>query len=68
MAVPPSTVRVTSQRLLSSSVTSVVSVANDEGDDELIPGLCTHLTAEEIPGKPQLGDILFIYLSICAYI
>ena len=60
MAVPPAPVRVPSQRPLAPSV---ASVANDKGDDEMIlgavhrsPGIC--LTAEENPGKPQLGDRL----------
>ena len=42
---------------------AVTSVANDKGDNEMIlgavhrsPGIC--LTAEEYPGKPQLGDRL----------
>ena len=63
MAVPPAPVRVASQRPLSPSVMSVMSVANDKGDDEMIPGdvhrspgIC--LTAEDNPGKPQLGDCL----------
>ena len=58
MAVPPASVRVHSQRPLALSVTSV---ANEKGDNEMIPravqrytGIC--LTAEETPGKPQLGD------------
>ena len=39
---------------------AVASVFNDKGDNEMIPGavhrsgIC--LTAEENPGKPQLGD------------
>ena len=63
MAVPPALVRVASQRPLSPSVMSVMSVADDKGDDEMIPGdvhrfpgIC--LTAEDNPGKPQLGDCL----------
>ena len=43
--------------------TSVTSVANDNGDNEMMsvdvhrsPGIC--LTAEENPGKSQLGDRL----------
>ena len=55
--------RVPDQRPLTSSVTSVTSVANDKGDNEMIPGavhrstvIC--LTAEENPGKLQLGDRL----------
>ena len=61
MAVPPATVRVPSQRPLVLSAASVTSVANDKGDPEMIlgavhksPGI--YLTAEEKPGKPQLGD------------
>ena len=63
MAVPPAPVRVPSQRPLALSVTSVTSVTNDKGDNEIIlgavyisPGIC--LTAEENPRKPQLGDRL----------
>ena len=63
MAVPPAPVRVPSQRSLPPSVTSVMSVANDKGDNELIPGAAHRspgicLTAEESSGKPQLGDRL----------
>ena len=60
MAVPPAPGRVSSQRPLGPSITSV---ANDKGDNEMIPGavhrspgIC--LKAEENPGKPQLGDRL----------
>ena len=60
VAVPPAPVRVSSQRSLVPSVTSVV---NDKGDTEMIlrvvhrpPGMC--LTGEENPGKPQIGDHL----------
>ena len=63
MAVPPVPVRVPSQMPLAPSVSSVKSVANDKGDNEMIlgavhrsPGIC--LTAEENPIKPQLGDRL----------
>ena len=63
MAVPPAPVRVLSHRSLAPSVTSVTSVVNDKGDNEMIPGavhrspgIC--LTAEKSPGKPQLGDRL----------
>ena len=63
MAVPPAPVRVRSQRTLAPSVASVTSVSNDKGENEIIPetvhrspGIC--LTAEENPGKPQLGDLL----------
>ena len=63
MAVPPAPVRVPSQRPLTPSVESVMSVTNGKGDNEMIleavhrsPGLC--LTAEENPRKPQLGDRL----------
>ena len=51
------------QRPLAPSVSSVTSVANDKGDNEMIPGavhrspgIC--LMAEENPRKPQLGDRL----------
>ena len=61
MAVPAAPVRVPSQRPLAKSVASVTSVANDKGDNEMLlgavrrsPGIC--LTAEEDPGKPQLGE------------
>ena len=63
MAVPPAPVRVPNQRPLAPSVASVTSVANEEGDNEMIlgavhrsPGIC--LTAVENPRKPQLGDRL----------
>ena len=52
MAVPPAPVRVPSQRPLALSVASVTSIANDEGDNEMVlgavhrsPGI--YLTAEE---------------------
>ena len=58
MTVPLAPVRVPSQKTLAPSVTSV---ANEKGDYEMIlgvmhisPDIC--LTAEGIPGKPQLGD------------
>ena len=38
VAVPPAPVRVPSQMPLAPSVTSVTSVANDKGDNEMIPG------------------------------
>ena len=63
VAVPAALVRVPSQRPLAPSVTSVMSVANDKGENEMIlgavyrsPSIC--LTAEEKPGKPQLVDRL----------
>ena len=47
MAVPPAPVRVLGQRPLAPSVTSIMSVANDKGDNEMIlgavhrsPGIC----------------------------
>ena len=53
---PPAPVRVPSQWTLAPSVTSVTSVANDKGDNEMIlgtvhrsPGIC--LTVEENPQK-----------------
>ncbi len=63
MAVPLAPVRVPSQRPLTPSVTSVTSVADDKGDNEMIP-VAVHrspvicLTFEENPGKPQLEDRL----------
>ena len=52
VAVPPAPVRVPSQRPLTLSVASVMSVTNDKGDNEMFqgavhrsPGIC--LTAEE---------------------
>ena len=36
---------VPSQRSLAPSVTSVTSVPNDKGDNEMIPGLCIDLLA-----------------------
>ena len=61
--VPPAPVRVPIQRPLAPSVSSVESVANDKGDNEMIlgavhrsPGIC--LTAKENPRKPQLVDRL----------
>ena len=60
MARLPAPDRVPNQRPLVPSVTSDTG-ANDKGDNEMIPGavhrypgIC--LTAEENPGKPQLGD------------
>ena len=61
MAVTPAPIRVDSERPFAPSVASVSSVANDKGDNEMIPGamyrspgIC--LKAKENPGKPQLGD------------
>jgi hypothetical protein len=66
---PPAPVRVPSQRPLAPSFTSVTSVVNDKGDNEMIlgavrrsPGIC--LTAEEKPGKSQLGDRLMKGLCV----
>ena len=63
VAVSPGPVRVCNQRPLAPSVTSVTSVANDKGDNEMIlgavhrsPVIC--LRAEENPKKLQLGDRL----------
>ena len=63
MTVPPAPVRVPGRKSLAPSVTSVTSVANDKGDNEMIPGAVQRspgifLTAEENLGKPQLGDRL----------
>ena len=68
MAVPPAPVRVPSQSPLAPSVTSVTSVANDKGDNEMIPGavhrsLGICITAEENSGKSQLGHRLMNGLS-----
>ena len=59
VAVPPAP----SQRTLAPSVMSLMLVAKDKGNNEMIlgavhrsPGIC--LTAEENPRKPQLGDSL----------
>ena len=63
MAVPPAPALVPSQKPLAPSVASVTSVANDKGDNEMIP-VAVHrspgiyFTAEENPRKPQLGDRL----------
>ena len=69
MVVPQAPVLVPSQRLLALSVTLVTSVANDMGDNEIIPGavhrfpgICRRV--EENPGKPQLGDRLCDQLSL----
>ena len=56
VTVPPDPLRVPSQRPLAPSVTSVTSVVNDKGDDEIMLGIAIFPTAEENPGKPQLGD------------
>ena len=45
MTVPLAPVGVHSQRPLAPSDMSVTSVANDKGDNEMIPGLCTNLLA-----------------------
>jgi hypothetical protein len=60
VAVPPAPVWVPSQTPL---VPSVMPVANDKGDNEMIPGAVDRSTgiclrAEENPRKPQLGDCL----------
>ena len=63
VAVPPAPVRVPGQRPLVPSAKSVTSVANDKGDNAMIPRVVHRspfmfLAAEENPGKPQLGDRL----------
>ena len=62
VALPAAPVRAPSQRPLAPSVASVTSVANDKGDNEMIPGTVHRsgvcLTTEETAGKPQLGDRL----------
>ena len=59
--VPPAPVRVPSQRPLAPSITSVTSVANDSGDNEIIPGAVhrspgIYLAAVENARKRQLRD------------
>jgi hypothetical protein len=61
VAVPPVPVWVPSQMPLAPSVTSVTSVANNKGDNEMFlgavhrsPGIC--LTVEENSSKLQVGD------------
>ena len=54
----PAPVRVSSQRPLAPSVTSAPSVANDKGDNEMIPGAMHRIPGiciktEENAGKPQ---------------
>ena len=61
VAVSPATVRVPSQKPLATSVTSVTSVCWWQGDNEMVPATMNrspgiYLTAEENPGKSQLGD------------
>ena len=63
LAVPPAPVRVPSQRPLAPGIRPLTSVANDKGDNEMIPGTVhrspgIYPIAEENPGKPQLGDRL----------
>ena len=63
MAVPSAPDRSPSERPLAPSVTSVISVANDNDDNERIPRTVHRspgifLLAEENLGKPQLGDHL----------
>ena len=58
---PPAPLRVRSQMPLVPSVRSITSVANDKGDNEMIPKAVfrspvIYLTAEETPRKPQLGE------------
>ena len=38
MAVPPAPVRIPNKRPLAPSVTSATSIANEKGDNEMIPG------------------------------
>ena len=64
VAAPPAPIRVPSQRPLAPSVASVMSVANDKGDNEMImgavhrsPGICR--TAEE--NSPNVIQFLLFY-------
>ena len=68
VGVSPALFWIPSQRPLAPSVASVMSVANDRGDNEMIlgpvhrsAGIC--LKAEENHRKPQLGDCLMKGLS-----
>ena len=63
VAVPADPVRVPSQRPLSPSVTPVMLIANDKGNNEMIlgavhrsPDIC--LTAEDNSRKPELGNAI----------
>ena len=63
MAVPQAPVSIPSQKPFAPSVASVISVANEKGDNEIIlgsvhrsPGIC--ITAEENHANSQLGDCL----------
>ena len=63
VAVSPAPVLVPSQRPLAPSVASVTSVANEKGDNEMIPGVVNrspgiYLTTKKNPEKPQLRDRL----------
>ena len=54
VAVPPAPVRVPSQRPLAPSVTSGTSVANDKGNNEIIPGQCTDFLALPLAEENRL--------------
>ena len=60
----PAPLQAPSQRSLAPSVTSVISVSiNDKDANVLISGTVRrspgfYITAEENPGKPQLGDFM----------
>ena len=61
VTVPSAPIRAPSQWSLAPSVTSLTSVANDKGDNEMISGAVhrspgNYITAEENPGKSQPGD------------
>ena len=58
LTVPPAPVRVPGQRPLAPSIMSVMSVANDKGDNEINRSPGNYLTADENPRKHQLGDRL----------
>ena len=67
MAAPPAPVRVPSQKPLAPSITSVTLVANEKGDNGMIPGAVRRspgicFTAEENHETPQLGDRLMMGL------
>ena len=59
--VPPASIWIPHQWILAPSVTSVTSVANNNGDNVMVQGAVhrsplIYLTADKNTGKPQLGD------------
>ena len=62
MAVPKAPVRVLSQRPLAPSVSSVTSVANDKGDNEMILGA---VHRSPVRGKPQKTSADRLMKGLC---